>query len=355
MCGKLVVLVLSAGLLFAAATYRQTTPNTFADVVRDEPSAIVRHVIAAARTFSGDQCGQPTNANPGGDAIPNPASELSLRTSYARKSTAKGGGFIPASVANVAPGFCTTSDLVAFRPFGGGELRNALSELRRSEAVDARNFFAASANCLERNRLRGALGGTIKPDECDIKNSGSGMIGRFVSGWILAGVSRMGGLHGWQRLYLLPGAPAVPAGICFMSLPKDDPGQVSWLTVLEKRLLRARLAEKQTGVPEGRRLSTVLDLSRSSGQIGLLGAIPWTSGLIAMPAIPRYPDATTERRWHIVFAGVAGSAFAAFWRLPTAILSSTRPRRLGSRGLTQWATSVAMSAVFRLGDARFQA
>jgi hypothetical protein len=288
----------------------------------------VHHVTAVARTFSGDRCRQPTNANPGGDATTNPASELSPRTSYTRKSTAKGGGFIRASVGNVrlnksgfidygqllgetdvecghgganihpkadalcefkalstdAPGFCTTSDLVAFRPLGAGEFRSALSELRRSDAMDARSFFAPSVNCLERNQLRGALGETIERDESTCVNnarqlpgtasptkisipamrSGSGIVHRSNPVTTdMAGASRMGGLYGWQWLYLLKGAPAVLAGIVFMSLLADNPDQVSWLTAPEKRLLRARMAEKQTRVSEGRGLSTLLDAFRT--------------------------------------------------------------------------------------------
>jgi hypothetical protein len=247
----------------------------------------VHHVTAAARTFSGDQCRQPTNANPGGDVIANPASEFSPRTSYTRKSTAKGGGFIRALVGSVrltesgfidygqllgetdvecghgdadihpkvdalcefkalstdAPGFCTTFDLVAFRPFGG-EFSSTLFELRPS----------------------GALGGTIKQDESTYVNNARQLPGtaftnkisisvtRSRSGIVycsnpvttdMVGASRMGGLHGWQLLYLLKGAPTVRAGIVFMSLLVDNPDQVSWLTALEKRLLRARMAEKR--------------------------------------------------------------------------------------------------------------
>jgi hypothetical protein len=326
MCGKLVLLVLSAGPLFAAAAIRQTAPPTLAGVVRDDPSAVLHNVTAAARTFSGDQCGQVTNANPGGDLIANPALELSPRTSYTRKSTAKGGDSIQASVGNVrlnesgfidyrqllgetdiecghgdanihpnvdalcefkalstdAPGFCTTFDLVAFRPFGADEFRSARFELRRSDAVDARNFFAASANYLERNRLRGALGGTIKQDESTYVDNASQLPAiaftnkisisamRSLSGIVhcsnpvatgMAGAPRMGGLHGWQSLYLRKGAPAVLGGIGFMSLPAESPDQVSWLTALEKRLLRVRMAEKQASVSEGRRLSMLLDAS----------------------------------------------------------------------------------------------
>jgi hypothetical protein len=80
MCRKLVLLVCSAGPLFAAAAFRQTAPPTLAGVVRDEPNAVVHHVTAAARTFSRDQCRPPANANPGSDVINNPASELSPRT-----------------------------------------------------------------------------------------------------------------------------------------------------------------------------------------------------------------------------------------------------------------------------------
>jgi len=86
MCRKLVLLVLSAGPLFAAAAFRQTAPPILAGVVRDEPSAVAHHVTAAARTFSGDQCPATHERQPGGDVITNPAPELSSRTSYTRKT-----------------------------------------------------------------------------------------------------------------------------------------------------------------------------------------------------------------------------------------------------------------------------
>jgi hypothetical protein len=98
---KLVLLVLAAGPLFALAAFRQTAPTTLADVVRDEPSAVLHRVTAAAKTYSDDQCRQPANANRGGVVITNPASELSPRTNHTRKGTAKGEGFIRASVGNV--------------------------------------------------------------------------------------------------------------------------------------------------------------------------------------------------------------------------------------------------------------
>jgi hypothetical protein len=116
-------LVVSAGTLFAAAAFRQTAPPTLAGVVRDEPAAVVHHVTAAAGTFGGDQCRQPTNANLGGDVIANPASELSPRTSYSGKSTAKGGGFIRASVGNVRlneSGFIDYGQLLGLPPDAPG-------------------------------------------------------------------------------------------------------------------------------------------------------------------------------------------------------------------------------------------
>lgn len=89
-----------------------------------------------------------------------------------------------------AHGFCANFGLAAFRPFGAGEFSSAMFEPRRSDGMDARNFFAASTNCLERNRLRGALTTDM-------------------------------------------------AGIAFMSLLADNPDQVSRLTALEKRLAAA--------------------------------------------------------------------------------------------------------------------
>jgi nitrate/nitrite transporter NarK len=215
----------------------------------------------------------------------------------------------------------------------------------------------------------------------------SGVIGSPLSGWILAQMSNARGLGGWQWLFLLEALPTILAGVVCLVLLADGPDAVAWLSAREKQLLAARLAAEHSGVHGERRLVTLFDafrsqavwlfsvvffgfvmgiygigfwmpqiisdtLTRSPWKIGLIGAIPWAIGSVAMMAIARHSDATGERRWHIALSGLAGSlAFAAsaipgipgplslaalavataglmgsvpvFWCLPAGILSSS--------------------------------
>ena len=64
----------------------------------------------------------------------------------------------------------------------------------------------------------------------------SNLIGAPVSNAILLHV-HTNGLHGWQWLFILEGAPAVLLGLAVYFLLPDRPEEVSWLSVAEKHKL----------------------------------------------------------------------------------------------------------------------
>jgi MFS transporter, ACS family, tartrate transporter len=72
----------------------------------------------------------------------------------------------------------------------------------------------------------------------------SSVIGGPISGWLL-GLDGLGGLQGWQWMFLLEGLPVVFIGLALLSVLADRPEDVTWLTDDERRIVRERLAAEQ--------------------------------------------------------------------------------------------------------------
>ncbi|MGA8026894.1 MAG: MFS transporter [Bryobacteraceae bacterium] len=180
----------------------------------------------------------------------------------------------------------------------------------------------------------------------------SGVIGGPVSGWLLDKMSSVGGLRGWQWLFLFEAAPSVLAGLFTMFFLEDNPQKAKWLDNREKSLLIQRLHEEETikksetpghhsfadafrsskvwllcfvyfGVVMGNYgisfwLPQILKdtLTKDPFRIGLLTMIPWGVGAIVMVIVGHHSDVTGERRWHIALAGIAGAGAFALSALP---------------------------------------
>jgi len=212
----------------------------------------------------------------------------------------------------------------------------------------------------------------------------SGVLSGAVSGWILTRMSSLGGLRGWQWLYLMEGLPSVLAGLACILFLDSSAAEAKWLTREQKDLLAKNLADEDA---LKRGSSHILDAFRNPSvwvlcavyfgfvmasygigfwlpqmiadsvtkdplRISLLSMIPWGVGAITMVIAGHHSDVTGERCWHIAIAGFVGAvAFAlsatpnlpgamvlaaltianagvvttvsTFWSLPTGILSST--------------------------------
>lgn len=175
----------------------------------------------------------------------------------------------------------------------------------------------------------------------------AGVIGGPISGWILAKATSMGGLRGWQWLYVFEAIPSLLAGLAAMFFLQDGPGKAKWLSAQEKDCLTLRLREDEAS----RRLAapnhhSMMDAFKSRKtwllcavyfgfvmgnyglafwlpqivtetitkdpiKIGLLTTIPWAAAAIAMVVIGHHSDKTGERCWHIALTGIVGAiAFA---------------------------------------------
>ncbi len=213
----------------------------------------------------------------------------------------------------------------------------------------------------------------------------SGLIGSPISGWLLDAMSSVGGLRGWQWLYLVEAAPSVIAGIVTMIFLANSPRDARWLSEEERALLLERLEQDESAkhAQGGHHhladafkslkvwllclvyfgfvmsnygitfwLPTVVrdTLTRDPFQIGLLTMIPWGSAAIVMVLVGHHSDKTGERCWHVAVSAIVGAAafalsaihgipgalglvlltiaiagitaaYSTFWALPTAFLS----------------------------------
>ena len=166
----------------------------------------------------------------------------------------------------------------------------------------------------------------------------AGVIGGPLSGWILRDTNGMGGLAGWQWMFLIEGIPSVIAGFFLLRYLDDKVEDAKWLTDAEKReviaLLQKEAATKThsaTGkaFASGRTwllsaiyflfvfslygisfwLPTIIKATGVTDalNIGLLSAVPWAAGVIGMILLARSADRRGERRWHIAITSVIGA------------------------------------------------
>lgn len=212
----------------------------------------------------------------------------------------------------------------------------------------------------------------------------STVIGSPISGYIL-NMDGVGGMHGWQWLFILEAAPAlILAAVVLMFLP-DGPQDAKWLTQEERHWLQETLATERRNREAIHQISWKQSLTnwrvialgviymgvtvplyglgfflpqiiRGFGglgnvEIGFINAFPYLVGAIAMIWWTRKSDAMKERKGFILLslacicAGLVGAAASAapipkmafvtlaafgiftalpvFWTLPTAILSGT--------------------------------
>lgn len=173
----------------------------------------------------------------------------------------------------------------------------------------------------------------------------AGFIGSPLSGALLQ-LHGLAGLHGWQWLFLLEGAPAVVLGFFTFGVLSDRPATAAWLSAEERTWLEQAIARGDAGFV-GRRQSVwrsltdwrmlalslayfgtsaglytigfwapliVKQLGFSSFRVGLLVAIPNLVAVVGMVLWSRNSDRTGERYWHAAIACVIaalGMAVAA--------------------------------------------
>jgi ACS family tartrate transporter-like MFS transporter len=175
----------------------------------------------------------------------------------------------------------------------------------------------------------------------------SNVIGSPVSTAILSMQSR--GLHGWQWMFLIEGAPAVLCGLAVLLFLRDGPTKATWLTSEEKEWLQGELARERAvhGAAAHSSLAALHEPrvwgfgliyfgmlvgmygfgfwlpqivkglgNLSNFEVGLAAALPYAAAALTMYLWGRHSDRTGERTWHIAlpaFVGAVGLALSAYW------------------------------------------
>jgi MFS family permease len=211
----------------------------------------------------------------------------------------------------------------------------------------------------------------------------TGVIGGPLSGWILQACNGVAGLRGWQMLFLLEGIPSILLGLLIPFLLANGVRSARWLNDEERQLLEDNLKAEEAHKEHLPLLRVFFDpklllfslvyfccvmglygtgfwipqLIKNTGvkdplYVGLLTAIPYGFGAIAMLVFGRSSDQYGERRWHFAVASILGAvgivisnlfrqntlvamigltlatigilaAFPVFWPMPTAVLAGT--------------------------------
>ncbi len=170
----------------------------------------------------------------------------------------------------------------------------------------------------------------------------AGIIGGPLSAWLLT-LDGMGGLAGWQWLFLLEALPSIVLGVVTLRYLDDRPADARWLPADERAWLERRLAaERPSGTPghvaDTRaamtnpvvwQLAALQALTLTGGiyslgfwlpqilkgfegitdtQAGLLAAVPYVVAACVMFAIASSSDRSGERLGHLAFAAALGAA-----------------------------------------------
>jgi ACS family tartrate transporter-like MFS transporter len=162
------------------------------------------------------------------------------------------------------------------------------------------------------------------------------IVGGPVSGLIL-GMDGVLGLHGWQWLFLIEGAPACVIAFAVLALLPSGPAEAHWLSAEEKHTIALRLASEDSSRHRGL-LSALCDLrvwalgmvylgyaisyygvqlwlpqivqamGFSNLATSFLVALPFAATMLAMFLWGRSSDRTGERIWHVAMPALAAMA-----------------------------------------------
>lgn len=212
----------------------------------------------------------------------------------------------------------------------------------------------------------------------------AGAVGGPIAGAIMNGMQGVGHLSNWQWLFILEGIPSVIAGFFVLLYLPEKPANAKWLSASEQRAVTAAVEAENQG---GHKHVSFLDACRNyrvwlcaavyfcivSGnatiafwspsiikeigiqntlQIGLISAIPFLAGTLAMVWNGMHSDKTGERRMHCALSALIAAAgliltglflhnavlalcaltlasigilaaFPVFWSIPAAFLAGT--------------------------------
>lgn len=145
----------------------------------------------------------------------------------------------------------------------------------------------------------------------------------------------------WRTMFVIEAVPALVWGLVWWWAIEDSPRDAAWLDRAERETLLASLEEEARAVLPVRGhwlatlwhpavlllalynflalmaewgvnfwLPTVLkDTGLSIQRVGLLAALPYAAGIVAMLLVARSSDRRRERKWHMIVATACSGAF----------------------------------------------
>jgi MFS family permease len=159
----------------------------------------------------------------------------------------------------------------------------------------------------------------------------AGLLGAPVAGLVLSNLDGALGMAGWHWLFLVGGLPCVVLGALVLQVLKDRIEDAGWMSPREQALLSSRISDQNKDIHSHSLLDALKTpgfltlgliyfliqvasyglnfwaphLIRASGStnptiIGLLTAVPYLCGAIAMVVVGKVSDATGERRKFVV-------------------------------------------------------
>jgi ACS family tartrate transporter-like MFS transporter len=159
----------------------------------------------------------------------------------------------------------------------------------------------------------------------------AGIIGSPLSGLVLTHADGIGGLHGWQWLFIVEGLPAFLLSFAVLKLLPNRPAEAEWLNSDQKAVISTRL-KMEAGVTERDFLRAVRDrrlillllaalphgmalygtalwlpliiqgIGFSTTATGFVTAIPYLASAVLMIVWARSSDMRGERIWHLICA-----------------------------------------------------
>jgi len=180
----------------------------------------------------------------------------------------------------------------------------------------------------------------------------SSTFGAPISGLIL-GLEGVGGLHGWQWLFLIEGLPVLALALAVLKFLPDGPAEATFLSADEKQTIARRLAAERPAAPPspwpglydprvlllglagtginaaifGNQLwlpQIVKSLGYSNLTTGFIVSIPYMLGIPLMLLVARSSDRRGERVWHTAIPLVvtaAGFTVAAMAHNPFVVIA----------------------------------
>lgn len=164
----------------------------------------------------------------------------------------------------------------------------------------------------------------------------SGLIGGPISGLIMGGMEGVGGLRGWQWLFLIEGFPSILLGILALLWLADSPAKAKWLSEREKQIVLsdlqtddakrfkggAKLNQSLLETLKDRRIYILgfMSIALISGigglsfwlpqilansgiddvvTLGFLAGVPYIFALISQQWVAHHSDKVGERRLHV--------------------------------------------------------